>query len=116
MKNYKTLKEKSNVTVRKKKVIDQAEVREVTDENGNILRNHQPEKSHEELQIISKQFDPATGEALEDRAETVSVNNIQSQLKAKKEEKARVDSEVADFELLLADLYKINVKKEGQNG
>ena len=46
MKNYKTLKEKSKVTVRKKKVIDQAEVREVTDENGNILRNHPPEKSH----------------------------------------------------------------------
>ena len=116
MKDYKSLKEKSKVTVRKKKVIDQAEVREVTDENGNILRKHQPEKSHEELQIVSKRFDPATGESLEDRAETVSVDNIQNQLKAKKEEKARVDSEVADFELLLADLNKINVKKEGQNG
>tara|TARA_Y100000296_G_C5042536_1_gene190625 strand:- start:294 stop:647 length:354 start_codon:yes stop_codon:yes gene_type:complete len=115
MKNYKSLKEKSKVTVRKKKIIDQAEIREVTDETGNILRNHQPERSHEELQIVSKQFDPATGEALEDRAESITVDNIGNQLKTKKEEKARVDSEVADLELLLADLNKINLKKEGQN-
>ena len=60
------------------------------------------------MQIVSKRFDPATGEALEDQVQRVDLKNLESQLKAKKEEKERIDSEVADFETLLADLNKID--------
>jgi hypothetical protein len=45
---------------------------------------------------------------LEDKVERVNLESIESQLKGKKEEKARVDSEVGDLELLLADLNKVN--------
>jgi hypothetical protein len=38
----------------------------------------------------------------------IDLKSIESQLKNKKEEKERIDSEVADFETLLADLNKIN--------
>ena len=108
MKDYKALKAKSKVTLRKKKVIDQAEVREITDEQQKIIRNHQPERSHEELQLVSKRFDPATGETLEDQVQAVNIESVKSQLKSTQEEKARVDSEAADLELFLTDINKIN--------
>ena len=108
MLGYKDLKAKSKVTVRRKKVVDRPEVPEITDEAQNIIRQHQPEQSHDELQIVSKRFDPSTGEALEDKVERVNLDAIGNQLKGKKEEKARVDSEVGDLELLLADLNKVN--------
>jgi len=108
MLGYKDLKAKSKVTVRRKKVVDRPEVPEITDEAQNIIRQHQPEQSHDELQIVSKRFDPSTGESLEDKVERVNLESIESQLKGKKEEKARVDSEVGDLELLLADLNKVN--------
>ena len=108
MKGYKGLKAKSKVTLRKKKVIDQAEVREITDEQQKIIRQHRQERSHEELQLVSKRFDPATGEILEDQVQTVNIESIKSQLKSKQEEKARVDSEAADLELFLTDINKIN--------
>ena len=105
---YKTLKAKSKVIVRNKKVIDRQEIAEIVDEDQKVIRPHQPEQSHQELQIVSKRFDPATGEALEDQVQRVDLKNLESQLKAKKEEKERSDSEVADFETLLADLNKID--------
>ena len=108
MLGYKDLKAKSKVTVRRKKVVDRPEVPEITAEAQNIIRQHQPEQSHDELQIVSKRFDPSTGESLEDKVERVNLESIESQLKGKKEEKARVDSEVGDLELLLADLNKVN--------
>jgi len=108
MLKYKDLKAKSKVTVRKKKVVDRPEIPEITDEAQNIIRQHQPEQSHDELQIVSKRFDPSTGESLEDKVERVKLESIEIQLKGKKEEKARVDSEVLDLELLLTDLNKVN--------
>ena len=114
MKGYKELKAKSKVTLRKKTVIDQAEVREITDERQNIIRQHQQEKSHEELQLASKRFDPTTGEMLEDQVQTVNIESIKNQLKSKQEEKARVDSEVVDLESFLTDINKINQSTGGK--
>ena len=105
---FKTLKAKSKVIVRIIKVIDRQEIAEIVDEDQKVIRPHQPEQSHQELQIVSKSFDPATGEALEDQVQRVDLKNLERQLKAKKEEKERIDSEVADFETLLADLNKID--------
>ena len=115
MLGYKDLKSKSKVTVRKKKVIDSPEITEITDEAQNIIRQHQPERSHEELQLVSKRFDPATGEALQDQVQAINIESVEGQLKSKKEEKARVDSEVADLELLLADLNKVNLTAGDKN-
>ena len=115
MLGYKDLKSKSKVTVRKKKVIDSPEITEITDEAQNIIRQHQPERSHEELQLVSKRFDPATGEALQDQVQAINIESVEGQLKSKKEDKARVDSEVADLELLLADLNKVNLTAGEKN-
>ena len=114
MKGYKELKAKSKLTLRKKKVIARAEIKEIVDEQQNIIRHHKPEKSHEELQLVSKRFDPATGEALEDQVQAVNIESIKSQLKSKQEEKLRVDSEVADLESFLADINKINQSAGGK--
>ena len=108
MLGYKDLKAKSKVTVRRKKVVDRPEVPEITDEAQNIIRQHQPEQSHDELQIVSKRFDPLTGEALDDNVDRVDLKSIENQLNGKKLEKNRVDSEVVDLELLIADLNKVN--------
>ena len=108
MQGYKDLKAKSKVTVRKKKVIDKVEVAEITDEAQNVIRSHQPEQSHQELQIVSKRFDPLTGEALQDNVQRVNIDAVKNELKSKKENKEKIDSEVADYELLLSDLNKVN--------
>tara|TARA_Y100000114_G_C11713158_1_gene304559 strand:+ start:243 stop:578 length:336 start_codon:yes stop_codon:yes gene_type:complete len=111
MKGYKLLKSKSKVAVKKIKVIDQEAVKEITDEKGNVVRAAEAEKSHEELQLVSKRFDSNTGEALDDSKQIVSVSDLESNVKRLKEEKAnvvsRVDAEVADLEELIADLKKL---------
>ena len=111
MKNYKALKGKSKVAVKKVKVVDSLAVKEVTDDKGVVVRSAQAESSHEELQLVSKRFDSNTGEALDDSTQTVSVSELESQVKQLKAEKAnvasRVDAEVADLEELIADLKKL---------
>ena len=111
MKNYKALKSKSKVAVKKVKVVDQEAVKEITDENGNIVRQASAEQSHEELQVVSKVFDSATGEAMADRVESMSVSNLEDMIASLKTQKAndakRIDDEVADLEELVADLKKL---------
>ena len=111
MKNYKALKSKSKVAVKKVKVVDQEAIKEVTDEKGNIVRPAQAEQSQEELQVVSKVFDSATGEAMADRVESMSVSNLEDMIASLKTQKAneakRIDDEVADLEELVADLKKL---------
>jgi len=112
---YKSLKSKSKVIVRKKTVIDKAEIKEITDESQNVIRPHQPEQSHEELQVVAKRFDPSTGEALTDSVQKIDIKNIENQLNEKKKMKEKIDSEVADFEQLLTDLKQVNNKAGDKN-
>ena len=111
MKNYKALKGKSKVGVKKAKIVDSPAVKEVTDDKGVVVRSASAEQSHEELQLVSKRFNSNTGEALADSTQTVSVSNLENQVKSLKAEKAnvasRVDAEVADLEELIADLKKL---------
>ncbi len=111
MKNYKALKSKSKVAVKKVKVVDQEAVKEITDEKGNIVRSASAEQSHEELQVVSKVFDSATGEAMADRVESMSVSNLEDMIASLKSQKTneakRIDDEVADLEELVADLKKL---------
>ena len=111
MRNYKALKGKSKVTVRKQKVVDAKAVKEVTDESGAVVRSAVPERSHEELQVVSKRFDGNTGEALADSVSTMTVSDLENRVTQRKNEKAsvasRVDDEVVDLEALIADLKKL---------
>ena len=108
---YKSLKGKSKVAVKKVKVVDQEAVKEITDENGNIVREAKAEESHDALQLVSKRFDSATGEAMEDNVQEVSISSLEMEIKSLKERKdfeaARIDDEVADLEALVADLKKL---------
>ena len=108
---YKSLKGKSKVAVKKVKVVDQEAVKEITDENGNIVREAKAEQSHDVLQLVSKRFDSATGEAKEDNVQEVSISSLEMKIKSLKERKdleaAQIDDEVADLEALVADLKKL---------
>ena len=111
MRGYKALKEKSKLVLRKKKVVDRKAVKEITDEDGRVVRNGEKEQSHEELQMVKKQFDPSTGEALKDSVNRYELNSVERDLKSLKDRKAseaaRYDEEIADIEALLADLKKL---------
>ena len=111
MRGYKALKEKSKVTARKKKIVDRKAIKEVTDEDGRVVRNAEAEQSHEELQVVSKRFDPNTGEALVDSVQSFYVNQLEVEIKRAKDQKAsqatRSDEEIADLEALLADIKKL---------
>ena len=111
MRGYKALKEKSKVTARKKKIVDRKAIKEITDEDGRVVRNAEAEQSHQELQVVKKQFDADTGEALADSVQRFEVSEVEGNIKRAKDEKAaqaaRIDAEIADLEALLADLKKL---------
>lgn len=115
MKGYKELKGKSKVAVRRRKIVDKEEIKEITDDQQNVVRSHQPEKSHFELQIVAKRFNVATGEPVKDEVIKADIENLNRELKNKKEQKAKIDSEVKDFEELISDLNKINKPSGGNN-
>ena len=111
MRGYKALKEKSKVAARKKKIVDRKAVKEVTDEDGRVVRHAEAEQSHQELQVVSKRFDSNTGEALTDSVQSFEVSNVENDIKRAKDQKAsqaaRSDEEIADLEALLADIKKL---------
>ena len=111
MRGYKALKEKAKVTARKKKIVDRKAIKEVTDEDGRVVRHAEAEQSHQELQVVKKQFDSNTGEALTDSVQSFEVSRVEGDIKRLKDDKAaqaaRIDEEVADLEALLADLKKL---------
>ena len=111
MRGYKALKEKSKLMLRKKKVVDRKAIKEITDEDGRVVRNAEKEQSHEELQMVKKHFDSNTGEALQDSVNRYELDRVESELKSLKDRKAseaaRHDEEIADLEALLADLKKL---------
>ena len=69
-----------------------------------------------ELQIVSKRFDPMTGEELGDNVQQIKIESIENQLENKKQEKLKVDGEVSDLQLLLDDLNKVNNVGGEKNG
>jgi len=66
MKDYIQGKEDECCSVRKQKIIDKEAVSEVLDDDGNVVRPAEAEESHEELQLVKKQFNPMNGQALDD--------------------------------------------------
>tara|TARA_R110000824_G_scaffold364641_2_gene553005 strand:+ start:94 stop:417 length:324 start_codon:yes stop_codon:yes gene_type:complete len=104
MKNYKAMKSAKSWSVKKSKVVDRAAVSEVTDDDGNIVRQASAEESHDELQLVKKQFDPSSGKALDDSVQTYELNRIASDISRVKAQISDLQDEQADMEQLEKDL------------
>ena len=104
MHKYKALKAASKVSVRKQKVVDQAAVSEVLDDDGNVARHAQAERSHEELQVVKKCFDSDTGEAQDDSILAYSLAQVKREVDRCKSDVARYQEQQAEWEQLEADL------------
>jgi len=104
MHNYKALKAASKASVRKQKVIDQAKVDEVKDDDGKVTTYAQKEMSHEELQVVCKCYDPNTGEAKDDSVRAYSLSEVKREIDRRKSEVARLEAEQAEWEQLETDL------------
>ena len=104
MKNYIQGKEDECCSVRKQKIIDKEAVAEVLDDDGNVVEPAQAEESHEELQLVKKQFNPMNGQALDDIVESFEISDIDREIAQKDDEISRLQSEKADWEALKSDL------------
>ena len=104
MKNYKALKGKSKVAVKKAKVVDRAAVSEVKDDDGNVVRSAEAEQSHDELQLVQKRYDPNSGKALDDSVQSISLSSLASDISRVKDEISKLQDEQADMEQLEKDL------------
>ena len=104
MKNYKALKSASKASVQKVKVVDQAKVDEVEDDDGVITTRAQSEISHEELQVVCKCYDHQTGEAQDDSVMAYSLLEVKSEIDYCKADVAKKQAEQAEWEELEKDL------------
>ena len=91
-------------SVKKVKVVDFEAVKEVKDDKGVVVREAQAEQSHEELQLISKQWDASTGKAVDDSVQVISVSNCDSIIAQCDVQIANETSRKAEYVALKADL------------
>jgi len=91
-------------SVKKAKVVDQAAVSEVKDDDGKVVRAAEAEKSHDELQLVKKQFDPSNGKALDDSVQSYDLGSLASDISRIKADISRLQDEQADMEQLEKDL------------
>ena len=94
MKNYKALKSASKVSVRNQKVVTTA-----ADKDKGI-----EERSYQELQVVSKNYDPNTGEAKDDSVGTYSLLQVETEIGYCKSKIAKLEAQKADWEELEKDL------------
>tara|TARA_Y100001963_G_scaffold90780_1_gene125139 strand:- start:382 stop:705 length:324 start_codon:yes stop_codon:yes gene_type:complete len=104
MKNYKAMKTAKNWSVKKTKVVDSPAVSEVKDDDGKIVRTAEAEQSHDELQLVRKQFDSATGKALDDLVQSYDLNHLSNDITRIKAQISDLQDEQADLEELEKDL------------
>ena len=102
--NYIQGKEDECCSVRRQKIIDKEAVSEVLDDDGNVVRPAEAEESHEELQLVKKQFNPMNGQALDDYVQSFEISDIDREIAQKDDEISRLQSEKADWEALKSDL------------
>ena len=107
MKNYKAMKSAKSWSVKKAKVVDQAAVSEVKDDDGKVVRAAEAEVSHDELQLVKKQFDSNSGKALDDSVQSISLSSLAGDISRIKDEISRLQDEQADMEQLEKDLKKL---------
>jgi len=110
MHNYKALKSASKVSVQKVKVVDSPAVEaveEVRDGDGFITTysvNAQPERSHEELQVVTKSYNSQTGEAQDDSVRAYSLSEVKSEIDHCKSQVTKIEAHQAEWEQLETDL------------
>jgi hypothetical protein len=120
MHNYKALKSASKVSVQKVKVVDQAKVDAVAEvkykdgddipegkEIGDVKVEQvyaQEERSHEELQVVCKKYDPDTGEAQDDYVRAYSLSEVKREIDHRKSQVTKLEAEQAEWEQLETDL------------
>jgi len=104
MKNYKAMKTAKSWSVKKAKVVDQAAVSEVKDDDGNVVRAAEAEQSHNELQLVKKRFDSSSGKALDDSVQPYDLNSLASDISRVKAQISALQDEQADMEELEKDL------------
>ena len=104
MKNYKAMKSAKNWSVKKAKVIDSPAVSEVKDDDGNVVRAAEAEQSHDELQLVRKQFDPSSGKALDDSVQSYNLSDVANRIQECKDRASEAQAEQADWEQLEKDL------------
>tara|TARA_R100001463_G_scaffold6723_3_gene21825 strand:+ start:4076 stop:4399 length:324 start_codon:yes stop_codon:yes gene_type:complete len=104
MKNYKAMKLAKSWSVKKSKVVTSKAVSEVKDEDGKIVREAQAEASHDELQLVKKQFDSSNGKALDDSVQSFSLDQVAREIQSCKDRASEAQSEQADWEELEKDL------------
>ena len=110
MHNYKALKSASKVSVQKVKVVDSPAVEavaEVKDGDG-VITTHsvyaRAERSHEELQVVCKKYDPDTGEAQDDKVTRYELSHLAQEIESRKSTVIKIQSEQAELEQLETDL------------
>ena len=104
MKNYKAMKTAKSWSVKKTKVVDSAAVSEVTDDDGKVVRAAQAEQSHNEVQLVKKQFDSNSGKALDDSVQSYNLSSLASDISHVKSQISSLQDEQADMEQLEKDL------------
>ena len=110
MHNYKALKSASKVSVQKVKVVDDPAVEaveEVRDGDG-VITTHsvqaREERSHEELQLVSKSYDAQTGVAQDDIVMVYSLLEVKREIDRCKAEVTKIEAHQTDLEQLETDL------------
>ena len=104
MKNYKAMKSAKSWSVKKAKVVDSPAISEVKDDDGNVVRAAEAEKSHDELQLVKKQFAPNSGKALDDSVQSYNLSDVANQIQHCKDRASEAKAEQADWEELEKDL------------
>ena len=104
MKNYKAMKSAKSWSVKKAKVVDSPSVSEVKDDDGNVVRSAQAERSHDELQLVQKRFDSNSGKALDDSVQSISLSSLANDISRVKAQISELQDEQADMEQLEKDL------------
>ena len=104
MKNYKAMKSAKSWSVKKAKVVDRAAVSEVKDDDGKVIRHAEAEQSHDELQLVKKQFDPNSGKAMDDSVQSFNLGSLANDISRVKADISRLQDEQADMEQLEKDL------------
>ena len=98
------MKDAKSWSVKKAKVVTREAVPEVKDDDGKVIREAIAEETQDELQLVQKRFDGATGKAMDDSVMTYDLNTIASDIARIKADIANMQSELADMELLETDL------------
>ena len=104
MKDYKAQKSAKNWSVKKVKIVDFPAVSEVKDDDGNVVRQAQAEQSHDELQLVRKQWDASSGKALDDAVSSWSLEQVANEIQSCKDRASEAQAEQADWEELEKDL------------